>query len=118
MIGYFGFPAPVMTPEATRAAANATTADGVSLVQPAQPRVAVKAEVPPEGLEHVDRAKLTNAAFRAHKAYPGPVGDLISEHLNAYAEFGFRLGGQSKVAKLVAAIMSIPVSELNLPPAA
>lgn len=111
VIGYFGFPAPVMTPEATRATVNAA-----DLVEPEQPRVQVPAVVPVERGDFLDRSKLTTAAYRARKAFPGPVGDLVARELTEWSEFGWRLGGESRIAQLAAAIMAIPYDEL--PPAA
>ena len=33
--------------------------------------------------------RIRNAAHRAKKVYPGPVGELLGQELNAYAEFSF-----------------------------
>jgi hypothetical protein len=116
VLGCYGFPAPAMTPELTREAVNraALHADGLAEV----PAVSgpTTATLPAAKADHVDRAKLTNAAWRARKAYPGPVGEVVSRELTEWAEFGWRLGGDSRIAKLVAAVMAIPYDEL--PPAA
>lgn len=64
---------------------------------------ATKAEVPPEKLDHTDRAKVRAAAFRAPKIYPGPVGEVLGEYLLDYESFGYRLGsGGTLVGRLVA----------------
>jgi hypothetical protein len=33
--------------------------------------------------------RIRNAAHRAKKVYPGPVGELLGQELNAYADFSF-----------------------------
>jgi hypothetical protein len=128
-LGYSGWASAMMTTaatsEQTRDLANAghvpvaTLAEDVDLVQPQAINVgSTTATLPAPKAEQMDRGKLTAAAYRARKAYPGPVGVEISDLLTAWAEFGFRLGGHSRIAKLVAAVMAIPFEELDLPPAA
>jgi len=106
VFGYGFIPPTVLTPEQTRQTVNAAT-----LVEPPQPRAQVLAQAPAAKLEHVDRARLTAAALRARRVFPGPVGSCISDELTTWAEFGWRLGGESRIGKLVAAIMAVPLPE-------
>lgn len=46
----------------------------------------------PPKLEHHERAKIRNAAYRATQVYPGPVGQLVSRELLIWEEMGWRLG--------------------------
>jgi len=41
------------------------------------------------------------AAFYATRLYPGPVGEMASKEIGAYAEFGYRLGDGALVRKAV-----------------
>ncbi len=62
-------------------------------------------------LEPSERNALRQAAFKATKVYPGPVGALLSRELTAWEAFGFRLGGHSIVKSIVAHIEAIPDPE-------
>lgn len=37
--------------------------------------------------EHKTRMRIRNAAMRATRVYPGPVGELLRKELDAYADF-------------------------------
>jgi hypothetical protein len=50
-------------------------------------------------------AVITQAAFRARRVYPGPVGLLVCRELLAWADFGHRLGKDALVRQLVAEIL-------------
>ncbi len=117
MLGYY---APVLTSEQTRTLANARQQNATDgLVEPPHVLNAPQppAEVPPAPLDHLDRAELLQTALRARRAYPGPVGHELAELLTAWSDFGFRLGGYGRIAKLVAAVESVPLPE-PLPDAA
>lgn len=110
MFGY-ALPPTVMTPEATRAAANrqALIDDGLTetpVVTAVAPNVLVAR------LEAVDRGRLMTAAIRARRAFPGPVGDLVARELSTWADLGFRFGGDATIAKLVTAIEAIQLDDL------
>ena len=48
-----------------------------------------------------ERRRLRFAAARAHSAYPGPVGELISRELVSWEQFGYRVGGKRLIIGLV-----------------
>lgn len=64
-------------------------------------------------MDHHDRMALRNAAFRATRVYPGPVGELVSRELLTWEEFGYRLGGDKLVMRLMKQIqeMEIPKND-------
>lgn len=47
---------------------------------------------PPERMDHHEKSRVRQAAFTAARLYPGPLGDLVSQDLLAWEEFGYRLG--------------------------
>jgi hypothetical protein len=48
------------------------------------------------------------AAVRARRVYPGPIGELVYRELDAYAEFGHRLGGDGLILRIAAAVLATP----------
>lgn len=60
---------------------------------------------PPPRLEQHERMRIRTAAFRATRAYPGPVGELISRELLAAEEFGYRMVNTALVTRLVDDVM-------------
>jgi hypothetical protein len=62
-------------------------------------------------LDHHEKMRIRAAAFRATKVHPGPVGELLSRELLTWEEFGYRLGGQSLVNRLVDHILKTPLAE-------
>jgi hypothetical protein len=48
------------------------------------------------------------AAVRARRIYPGPIGELVYRELDAYAEFGHRLGDDGLILRLAAAVLAVP----------
>lgn len=60
----------------------------------------------PTPMNHHEKARLRAAAFRAIRLYPGPVGELVSRELLSWEEFGYRLGGDRLVMRLVDHILS------------
>src|SRR3954464_14293908 len=103
-LGYSGWAQAMMstaiTSEQVRATANAgfvpvaTLAEaddaGIDVTEPPTPRLQTPAVVSPGPLAHADKVRLLNAALRARKAYPGPVGDLVARELSTWADLGFR----------------------------
>jgi len=105
-------PAPAPTANAGFVPVASLADDDIDLTQPTtlhQGCVAPTAPAPK--IEHVDRAKLMTTALRARRAFPGPIGDCIARELSGFADFGFRFGGASSIAKLVAAVLAAPLPE-------
>ncbi|MEJ8278136.1 hypothetical protein [Pseudonocardia spirodelae] len=48
-----------------------------------------------------ERMRMRAAAMRAAASYPGPVGELLVQELEAWEEFGHRLGGHALMTRLV-----------------
>ncbi|MBO0849665.1 MAG: hypothetical protein J2P20_09395 [Pseudonocardia sp.] len=63
---------------------------------------------PPDAMDPHERMRLRAAAFRASRIYPGPVGELISRELLSWDEFGYRLGGQCMIMRIVEIIENAP----------
>ena len=53
-----------------------------------------------------EKMRLRAAAFRVTRVYPGPVGELVSRELLTWEEFGYRLGGEQLIYRLVDHIMA------------
>jgi hypothetical protein len=49
----------------------------------------------PAVADHAERSVYRKAAFYATRAYPGPVGELLSRELLAIDEFGYRIDHKS-----------------------
>lgn len=60
----------------------------------------------PDLMNRDEKMRVRAAAFRATRLYPGPVGELVSRELMTWEEFGYRLGGEQLVYRLVDHIMS------------
>lgn len=63
----------------------------------------------PEPMDHHEKMRLRAAAFRATRLYPGPVGELVSRELLTWEEFGYRLGGDQLVMRLVDHVLHAPL---------
>lgn len=63
---------------------------------------------PAAPMEFHEKTQMRAAAFRAKRLYPGPVGELISDELLAWEDFGFRLDRNGLVARLVRHVMTTP----------
>lgn len=61
----------------------------------------VPASAKPEPMVSPERQRLRRAAMHAKRVYPGPVGEVVSRELLTWEEFGFRLGSESLVLRLV-----------------
>lgn len=55
-----------------------------------------------------DVMRYRTAALRARRAYPGPVGELMSRELNAYADFGHRFSSDALIPQLAEEILATP----------
>ena len=58
----------------------------------------------PAAMDQRERKRVRNAAFRASRVYPGPVGELLHRELMSWVEFGYRLGDRRMIMRLVKAI--------------
>lgn len=65
----------------------------------------------PVPMGHHEKMRLHAAAFRVTRLYPGPVGELASRELLAWEEFGYRLGGEGTVMKLVEHVLTTPLHD-------
>ncbi|SHL02708.1 hypothetical protein SAMN05443637_116125 [Pseudonocardia thermophila] len=63
----------------------------------------------PVPMDHHEKMRLRAAAFRATRLYPGPVGELVSRELLTWEEFGYRLGGNALVMRLVDQVLKSPL---------
>jgi hypothetical protein len=61
-------------------------------------------------IDHRSRTRLRAAAFRARLVYPGPVGELITQELLSWDEFGHRLGGNRMIMTLVEHVLRTPAA--------
>jgi hypothetical protein len=62
-------------------------------------------------MDHHDKMQLRAAAFRATRIYPGPVGELLSRELLSWEEFGYRLGGDQLIMRLVNHLLAAELSQ-------
>ena len=67
--------------------------------------------VSPEPMDHQEKMRLRAAAFRVTRLYPGPVGELLSRELLTWEEFGYRLGGNQLVMRLVDHVLKAPLAQ-------
>jgi hypothetical protein len=64
---------------------------------------------PPDPMDAHTKMRLRAAAFRVTRLYPGPVGELLSRELLTWEEFGYRLGGQLLVMRVVDHVLKEPL---------
>ena len=57
-----------------------------------------------------EKTRLRAAAFRATRLYPGPVGELLAHELTTWDEFGYRLGGDRLIMRLVEHVLTTPLT--------
>lgn len=65
----------------------------------------------PRSMDHHEKMRVRAAAFRATRLYPGPVGELVSRELLTWEEFGYRLGGEQLVMRLVDHVLKTPLPQ-------
>ncbi|WP_232664634.1 hypothetical protein [Pseudonocardia sp. TRM90224] len=59
-----------------------------------------------ERIPSQERARLRAAALRAKRLHPGPLGELVSRELLAYADFGIGFGRDSLIPRLCAQVLA------------
>jgi hypothetical protein len=59
-------------------------------------------------MDHHEKMRLRAAAFRVTKLFPGAIGDMICRELMTWEEFGYRLGGEQLVMKVVDDVLKLP----------
>lgn len=57
------------------------------------------------------RSRYRAAAHHAKRAYPGAVGELLSKEILSWEEFGYRLGGEALMARVVADVLEQPIGD-------
>ena len=62
----------------------------------------------PVPMDHLDRMRVRQAAYRVRRVYPGPVGAVLFRELLTWEEFGYRLGGGSVILDLIEHILNAP----------
>jgi len=67
----------------------------------------------PVPMDHHEKMRLRAAAFRVTRLYPGPVGELVSRELLTWEEFGYRLGSQQLVMRIVDHVLTTPIAEAD-----
>jgi hypothetical protein len=65
----------------------------------------------PAPMDHHEKMRVRAAAFRATRLYPGPVGELLSRELLTWEEFGYRLGGDQLVMRLVDHVLETAIPQ-------
>jgi len=60
-------------------------------------------------MNHHEKVRLSAAAIRATRLYPGPVGELLSRELRTWGEFGYRLGGSQLIMRVVDHVLTTPL---------
>ncbi|MGI8799721.1 MAG: hypothetical protein ACR2GE_10620 [Pseudonocardia sp.] len=63
----------------------------------------------PSRMDHHEKMRLRAAAHRASRLYPGPVGELLCLELLSWEEFGYRLGGEQMIMRIVDHVLTAPV---------
>jgi len=69
---------------------------------PAPPRIRGNAAT----LPFHESARVRAAALHARRIYPGPLGELVSRELTAYADFGYRLSNDGLMSRLATAVLA------------
>jgi hypothetical protein len=63
-----------------------------------------------EALPVHEKSQLRAAARHARLALPGPIGELVSREITAYAEFGYRFGTDALVPRLAVQVLAMPTA--------
>jgi hypothetical protein len=69
---------------------------------PAPPRIRGDAVA----LPFHESARIRAAALHARRIYPGPLGELVSRELTAYADFGYRFSDDGLIPRLATAVLT------------
>jgi hypothetical protein len=65
-------------------------------------------------MDHHQKVRLRAAAFRVTRLYPGPVGELLTREILTWEEFGYRLGGQRLIMRLVDHVSTTPLTQTDV----
>lgn len=65
---------------------------------------------PPVALDHYEKMQIRQAAFKATRIFPGPIGEVLSREILTWEEFGYRFGSGSLMRRLIAEILKAPES--------
>ena len=57
-------------------------------------------------MDHHEKMRMRAAAFRVKRVYPGAAGEVLAAEILSWEEFGYRLGNNSKINRLVDQIMT------------
>jgi hypothetical protein len=63
----------------------------------------------PDRMLYPERIRIRNAAHRAKRLYPGPVGELLFRELLMWEEFGYRFGGTALAEQLCDHVLRMPM---------
>lgn len=63
----------------------------------------------PVPMDHHEKMRLRAAAFRVTRLYPGIVGEVLSKELLTWEEFGYRLGTNGMIVRLVDHVLKTPI---------
>lgn len=64
----------------------------------------ITAEHPPPLMSLAARSRMRDHADQAQRLYPGPIGELVARELRSWAEFGYVLGPNALLGRVVAAL--------------
>lgn len=57
-------------------------------------------------MDHHEKMRIRAAAFRVRKVYPGAAGEVLAVELLSWEEFGYRLGDNSRIRRLIDQVMT------------
>ncbi len=67
-------------------------------------------------MDHHEKMRMRAAAFRVKRVYPGAAGEVLAQEILSWEEFGYRLGENSRVNRLVEQIMTAVLPADPVPP--
>ena len=60
-------------------------------------------------MDHHEKMRFRTAAFRVTRLYPGVIGEALSREILTWEEFGYRLGGDAMMHRLVEHVLKTPL---------
>lgn len=60
------------------------------------------------------KSRYRAAAHHAKRAYPGAVGELLSREILSWEEFGYRLGGEALMARVVSDVLEQSIGDAEV----
>jgi len=60
-------------------------------------------------MDHHEKMRLRAAAYRVKLVYPGVAGEILATEILSWEEFGYRLGENSRITRLVTEILGAKV---------